>query len=509
MERASQKLATTEQEKPVAKPERLFHEINLLHLEGHYFAFDPKTANVFLDPMKSVEERLQNPKINEEKPIEIIPHPGYGKPSVFAYKVYQAILKKLSDYGHPVPESVSFGHREIMRLVGRSSTGGKNSKELVRVLNQLKVTLINCWFYDKHTKAGAELSLSFATRFLYSYQGRGTISRFTLWLDPWLIKSINNHYTFCLNFVRMENLEPISTALYKHVYFHFSNLYSKKKSKDFSFQKDYADICHNRLGGLKVAKYRAFILRDQLGRHLEALKKTRLIKSYEVEKNASSDGFNIILRPGSGFFEDYERFYSRRMQAELPFTLAIDENTIQKPQEIVLHFHQQLDGPNATSEFGFSEKESAFAASLLEKHTIEETKAFIAFGIAEAKKTNFEIRSLGGLKKYYALYAKELQKKAKEKTQDAEERKTLEKARRQSEYEAYRAAEITRLRSALPSDELERMENAIRADLEAKHKGSKIFTGWIRQRADHLLAEKHKILSFEEWQKRGENKRGG
>lgn len=509
MGRKSQALALAEeQKKNIARPERLFHEINLLHLEGHYFAFDPKVANVFLDPMKSVEKRLKNPKINEEKPIEIIPHPGFGRPSIFAYKVYQAILKKLSDYGHPVPETVSFGHREIMRLTGRASTGGKSSKELVRALNQLKVTLINCWFYDKHTKAGANLSLSFATRFLYTYQGRGTISRFTLWLDPWLIKSINNHYTFCLNFVRMENLEPISTALYKHIYFHFSNLYSKTHQKNIVFRKDYGEICRTWLGGLKILRYRSDILKDQLGRHLEALKKTRLIKSYEIEKNASNDGFNIILHPGPGFFEDYERFYSRRMQAELPFTFAVDENTIQKPQEIVLYFHQQLNGPDAITEFGFSEKETAFAAYLLEKHTIEETKAFIAYGIAEAKKTNFEIRSIGGLKKYYASYVKVLREKAKEKAKDTEERRTRENERRQSEYEAYRATEITRLRSSLPSDELERMENAVREELEAKHQGSKIFTGWIRQRTDHLLAEKHEILSFEEWQEKGEYKRG-
>jgi Replication initiator protein A len=190
----------------LAKPERLFHEINLLHLEGHYFAFDPKAANVFPDPMKSVEKRLENPKINEEQPIEVIPHPGYGKPSVFAYKVYQASLKKLSDYGYPVPEGVSFGHRELMRLVGRTSTGGKNSKELVRVLNQFRNTAINCWFYSKHTKTAANLSFSLANRFLYTYKSRGSISQVTLWLDPLLIKSINNHYTFCLNFGRMENL---------------------------------------------------------------------------------------------------------------------------------------------------------------------------------------------------------------------------------------------------------------------------------------------------------------
>jgi hypothetical protein len=196
------------------------------------------------------------------------------------------------------------------------------------------------------------------------------------------------------------------------------------------------------------------------------------------------------------------------MQPELPFILATDENTIRKPQEIVLYFYQQLNGPDATTEFGFSEKETAFAASLLEKHTIEETKAFIAYGIAEAKKTKFEIRSIGGLKKYYAPYVKDLREKAKEKAKDTEEQKIQENDRRRSEYEAYRATEITRLRSSLPSHELERMENAVRNELEAKHPGSKIFTGWIRQRADHLLAEKHEILSFKAWQKKGGYKRG-
>jgi hypothetical protein len=504
MGRKSQALALAEeQKKNIARPERLFHEINLLNLEGHYFTFDPKVANVFLDPMKSVEKRLKNPKINEEEPIEIIPHPGYGKPSVFSYKVFQAILKKLSDYGYPAPETVSFGSREIMRLSGRSWYGAANAKELVKTLNQFKHTAINCWFYDKGTKTGANLSLSLVNKFLYTYKGRGSISYFTIWLDPWLVKSINNHYTFCLNFARMENLEPISMALYKHLYFHFSNIYSKKKSKDFSFQKDYADICNTWLGGLKIAKYQVFILRDQLGRHLEALKKTCLIKSYEVKKNASGDGFNIAFRPGSGFFEDYDRFYSRRMQAELPFTLVSDENTIQKPQEIVLYFHQQLDGPDAITEFGFSEKETAFAASLLEKHSVEETKAFIDYGLAEARKTKFDIRSIGGLKKYHAPYIKELQEKAKAKVRDIEDQKSQENDRHRRAYEVYRATEITRIRTTLPSHEIEYLENLVRGELEAKHPGSKIFSGWVRQRADHVLAEKYDILSFEEWQKRG------
>jgi hypothetical protein len=486
----------------LARPERLFHEINLLHLEGHYFAFDPKAANVFPDPMKSVEKRLLNPTINAEHPIEIIPHPGYGKPSVFAYKVYQAILKKLSDYGHPVPEGVSFSHRELMRLVGRTSTGGKNTKELVRVLNQFRNTAINCWFYDKHTKAAGNLSLSLATKFLYTYKGRGSISLVTLWLDPLLIKSINNHYTFCLNFARMENLEPISTALYKHLYFHFSNIYSTNRSEDFVFRKDYAEICRAWLGGLKVLQYRAHIQKDQLGKHLEALKKTRLIKTYEIEKNADGDGFNLVFRPGRGFFEDYEHFYRRRMQAELPFTLALDENTIQKPQEMVHYFYRKLYGTNEVDELGFSEKETAFAASLLEKHSMADMRGFIDYGLAEASKTNFDIKTLGGLKKYYPPYTKHLAARARASALGAEEDEKRTQERKLAAYDFYRQEEVAKIRGALSPADIEAIETEIREELEAQHSGAKIFSGWIRQRADRAIAEKHGVLPFEEWQKR-------
>lgn len=487
----------------LAKPERLFHEINLLHLEGHYFAFDPKAANIFPDPMKSVEKRLENPKINEEQPIEVIPHPGYGKPSVFAYKVYQAILKKLSDYGYPVPEGVSFGHRELMRLVGRTSTGGKNSKELVRVLNQFRNTAINCWFYSKHTKTAANLSFSLANRFLYTYKGRGSISQVTLWLDPLLIKSINNHYTFCLNFARMESLEPIGAALYKHLYFHFSNIYSTKRSEDFTFRKDYEEICRAWLGGLKTLQYRAHILKDQLGKHLEALKQTRLIKSYEIEKNAEGDGFNLVFRPGRGFFEDYEHFYRRRMQAELPFTLAVDEHAIQRPQEVVRYFYQKLYGTNDADELGFSEKETSFAASLLEKRDMEDVRGFIDYGLVEASKTNFDIKTLGGLKKYYLPYTKLLAAQAREATRDAEEHEKREEERRLAAYNTYRQEEVAKIRTTLSPAEIEFMEGAIQSELEAQHSGAKILTGWIRQRADRAIAEKHGVLSFTEWQERG------
>ncbi|MGH8656112.1 MAG: hypothetical protein ACREUI_03350 [Burkholderiales bacterium] len=92
MGRKTQASALNE-EQQIAKRERLFHEINLLRLEGYYFTFDPKAAHLALDPMKSVEKRLRNPQINAIEPVEIIPHSAYGKPSVFSYKVFKRSSK--------------------------------------------------------------------------------------------------------------------------------------------------------------------------------------------------------------------------------------------------------------------------------------------------------------------------------------------------------------------------------------------------------------------------------
>jgi hypothetical protein len=490
-----------EPKKAITKAERLFHEINLLHLEGHYFTFDPKATRAIRDPLKEIDGRWRNPERNTVEPVSITPNLAYGTPSVFAYKVFQAIIKKLSDYGYPAPEKVSFGHREIMRLIGRDAYGGKDSKELVKVLHQFRHTGIDCWLYNKSTEEAASLSFSLATTFLYTYKKRGQISLFTIYLHPFIIKSINDQYTFCLNFGRMEKLEAISMALYKRLYFHFSNIYSQKKSKDFVFRKDYEEICRAWLGGLKVLQFKAKILNEQLGRHCEALKKTGLIKSYSVEKNAAKDGFNLVFHPGATFFEDYERFYSRRFQPELPFTLAYDENTIQKPQETVRYFYQKLYGADAIDGIALSEKETSFAASLLEKHSVAEMRGFVDYGLMEAAKTKFDIKTFGGLKKYYLPYTKHLAGQARVITREVEEEEKRTQERKLAAYDSYRQREVAKIRSSLSLAEIDAIENGIREELEAQH-GAKIFSGWIRQRADRLLAEKHNLLSFTEWQER-------
>jgi hypothetical protein len=98
--------------------------------------------------------------------------------------------------------------------------------------------------------------------------------------------------------------------------------------------------------------------------------------------------------------EDYDRYYVRRFQRELPFLYTADAHAIQHPQEMVLYFYRKLYDTDEVDELGFTERETDFAASLLEKHDTKEIEAFIAYALEEAKKTNFDIKTFGGIKKY-------------------------------------------------------------------------------------------------------------
>src|SRR2546428_424382 len=99
------------------KDARLFNEINLLRLEGYYFCLDPKEAARRTNKKYEFLEIIKRPKTEiEKRPVVIIPNPRYGYPSILAYKVLQAIMRKLSRCGSPLPNTVHFSQRELARL---------------------------------------------------------------------------------------------------------------------------------------------------------------------------------------------------------------------------------------------------------------------------------------------------------------------------------------------------------------------------------------------------------
>jgi hypothetical protein len=110
--------------------EKIYMENTLLRVAGALFCHDAKRARV------SAERILLNRGV-EDRRLLIEPHPSFGRPGPLAHKVFVAIIKKHSDYGRPIQTDVSFTRREIMRLVGRTHWGGRDSEQFAQALQQI------------------------------------------------------------------------------------------------------------------------------------------------------------------------------------------------------------------------------------------------------------------------------------------------------------------------------------------------------------------------------------
>lgn len=489
--------STPEGQSGLAALDRLFHEVNLLRIEGFYFCFDPKAATQragrqeFLQPITTSEGRV-------ERAIAIEPHPKYGWPSTVAYRVLLAITKKLSDYGYPVPETVAFSQRELAALSGRKSFGGKDAKEFLRAVMQLRNTEIWGSFYDKDTEEWRVVTFSILTTVIFSGR-KNQIRECAFYLDPTIVRSLNSRYAFCLNFRRLEQLEPIGIALFKHLFFRFSYLQSHGRFTDRSYVKDYAAICSQWLGGLKPLPYKSKILDEQLGRHLEALKRVKLLRSYKIEKNARGSGFNLTFVAGAGFLEDYRDFYRKLLQPGLPFERSLDESTVQKPLELVRHFYEQRYGPLDVDELVFTEKETALARSLLETRSLEECKELVGYALRQAAAKEFDLENFGGVRLYANAFAASKEQRRRHKERQAKERAASEHARLGEAYETFRRREFERLRSTLPPEDLVAIEGPIREQLQQDGTCTIGFDLLVRLQVNKALEERYPLPSFQEW----------
>lgn len=380
---------------------RLMEEINILRLEGSLFCFDAREAKRRGSRITLRDARNQ--------PITIDVNPNYGQPSVLAYKVLQAIFLKITEEGVAFTDdgraeyvdTVSFSQRELAAMVGRVWSG-RTSTQLYDAVMQLQATRIVASFKDKDSDEWKVLSFVVLPSALFSGRGE-TLTQCSVRLATEVVASINKRHVAFFNLQRLNMLEPIGVVLYKRLFYHFATLnQGTRRRSDFTFSKDYGDICNEWLGQLKMRSHHSLI-KQQFKPHLDRLKATRLISKWEIEKSGSPSGFKITFWAGMGFFEDYELYYLNKQQPRLRFQASADLRKIQKPLEIVAHFHRELGRERQV----FEDKETEYADELLTRHDETEMRDLIRYAIAAAKSTNFDMLYFSALKVYEPTWAKE------------------------------------------------------------------------------------------------------
>jgi hypothetical protein len=487
-----------ETSEPVQQTEKLYMENTLLRVAGALFCHDAKRA-----PAHIAQIELNRGVV--EKNIVIRPDPKLGQPGPLAHKIFVALIKKHSGYGRPTQADVSFTKRELMRLIGRTEWGGSASEQLERALEEIHFAFVRTRF--KSAEKFVEHSFNIFPEIYLERREHATdpIEACTVTIARPIMASLQDGHFTCLNHGLMRQLGTIGQAFYMRLFFHFANHYDGHHQKRVTFAKRYDDICVEWLGGLVVRPYKVFIDR-QLGPHLRQLMKAGFLASYSVTEAKGRTGFVITFRPGAAFFTDYNRFYRRQQKGSVQFDFHGDRREIAEPLRVAYLFVERRDGRASPGIPYVPSKDVETAKHLLRHLPFADIPDFLDYALAEAKKTRFDVQTLGGLKQYLSRYRERGAQRAAEKTsrarRDAEEKAT----QRRMDYDRFRRAAADRLFSSLPAKERASIEAAAHAKAPrfGARTGSLAQTIFEIERA-RITAQRHpgKIPSLEEWQRRG------
>ncbi len=389
----------TEDARQAAQPTgKLYMENTLLRVAGALFCHDAKRAG-------GAGERIELNRGLRDRNLVVEPHPNFGRPGPLAHKVFVAIIKKHSDYGRPIQSEISFTRREIMRLVGRAHWGGRDSEQFAQALQQIHRTFVTAFFKDRSGRF-IEESFNIFPRILLARREHAIdpIEECTIALADPIVSSLRDDHFTCLNHAFMRELGTIGQALYMRLFFHFANHYDGHHDKRLKFEKRYDDVCAEWLGGLTVLKHKSKIIAEQLGSHLDQLQKGEFLSSYTIEPAKTREGFVLTFRPGRRFFTDYDRFYRNRNQGELQWRFHTDQHDVAEPLKVAYRFIEKRTGQPLKAIPYVISKEVETAKRLLKEVPFAEMDEFLDFGLSEARRTNYDVQTLGGIAQYLVTF---------------------------------------------------------------------------------------------------------
>lgn len=516
----------------LGQPETLLEELQMVRLEGRYFCFDKHEA-------KARTGVLEYRDGNRGLVIEVSQR--FGHPSLLAYKVLQAVFKKITEAGKPYPDTVVLGQRELGRLVGRDSFGGRDAQQLHQAISQLRNTNVELYLYDdtKDTTAPhaakAFKTWSFSILANLGFVGTGDathpqhIHTAVLRLDPTIAENLRAGHFAIYNWERLEGMEPLTAALYKRLYLHLSNLYETQYNRhNLKFEKDYEAICAEWLGGLKPERFKSRIA-YQMKTHFDNLCASGLVREVSIEPKVKG-GFKLVFRPSDGFFADYEMFYlSASNEPKLKARVKnIKENIatnaqppkhqseLLAPLQAVAYFYQKLHGAiplvadpaepsiNDAHSAIYAERDIAFARTMIEKIGAQSFTSLIDFAITQAPLTRFDMKSIRAVETYLVAWqihsAKQVAQETKNQQRAETQRHEQQQEQLKSAYDKFCEAMREQYVSSLSESEREALRaEALALVLPQSPVHSKTHRLMLKMTERSLIANRAQVPDFETW----------
>lgn len=489
------KATTRDNIQPLQSADPVYLESTLLRVFGVLFCHDPKRA-------RSRSGIIELKRGVAEKGITVRFDPEYAQPGPFAHKVAMAVIRKQSGFGRPAQKFISFSQRELIRMTGRKSMGGRQSEELALALKQIRYSHVLAHF--KKDERFVEHDFSIFNELLIERRASPTdpIVACTIVIADPIIQSLNDKHFTCLNHALMQQLSTISAAIYMRLFYHFATHYDGHHLDRIVFKKRYDDVCAEWLGGITVLKHRSRIMGKQLGSHLDQLVSLGFLRSYALTPAESREGFVLTFRPGEQFKTDYRNFYTRRSPGDVRFKFHNENQEIGDPHRIAYLFTEKRTGRKTDAIAYVSSKEVKTAKELLAHLSMAQIPDFLDYALAEAGKTRFEPQTLGGIRQYINGYqqsrARHDSSMAAAAAKQAEQRQTQLRL----DYDHYRRTMAQWLFDTLPAKEKSAIESLAQAKLSAagptpSYMGETL----LRVEKLRLTVERHpsSVADFEQW----------
>lgn len=490
---AIQGQASTATAEQIAEP--VYIENNLLRIFGVLFCHDPKRA-------RHRSGTIAIKKGVKEKNIAVRLDPEYGQPGPFAHKVAMAIIRKQSLYGRPARKQVSFSRRELMRLAGRATWGGRHSDELALALKQIRYTHVLAHFKTDDRFVEHDFGIFSEVLLERRTSHRDPIVACTIVLADPIIQSLNNRHFTCLNYSVMQQLGTIGQALYMRLFFHFATQFDGRNRNRVAFKKRYDDIAAEWLGGVTVLQHKSKILKEQLGPHLDQLVRIGFLSSCEIAPAVGREGFVLTFRPGAAFFTDYHRFYNKRVQATVQVKFPDEHNAVGEPHQVAYLFIEKRTGQKRSQVAYVSSGDVANARELLAHIPMKQMPDFLDYALAEAAKTRFAPQTLGGVRQYLNAYLKASPRRVAAKAATAAKEAQEQENRALVAYNCFRREEAEKLFSTLPAEERTEIEALARTHSapDGRHDGPLAQMLFMLRRAQ-ITAQRHpdQVSSFDDW----------
>src|SRR4051812_6823692 len=201
------------------------------------------------------------------------------------------------------------------------------------------------------------------------------------------------------------------------------------------------------------------------------------------------------------------RFYEKVRQLPLPFQAAADQNLIERPLALIYYFHQRRLGVSDLDNTDFPTRDIQFSQELCTKYGDLLCREFIDYALGKAKDGSFNVQTLSGIRQYLneflATRAERDRKAAQHAIADERLQKEAALKREKEGYEHFFNMEIKRIREKLPPEELEALEEPLRAQFRQLYPGSQVGVGmFVYLKGNQILQQRYRIPTFEQWQVR-------